>query len=254
MVMKFARFTKDSEVFSGVIVNDDIKAIKGDMFGEWEYSGQLFSVDEVKLLAPLVPNQIIGIGVNYVGTIDDLPTTLPKVPVFFFKPLTTVIGPEEEIIIPNAIDQVVFESELAIVIGKNAKHVAEENVFDYVFGYTIGNDVTAPQFFSKDGTRTLGKSFDTFTPLGPFIETELDPFKVVVEARVNHIEKQNSATECMIVPIRKMISYLSSVMTLKKGDVILTGTPLGAEFVGPGSIVECKINEIGTLRNPFVSA
>ncbi|MFC0274385.1 fumarylacetoacetate hydrolase family protein [Metabacillus herbersteinensis] len=252
--MKFARFAKDSEVFYGVITNGIIKVIKGDMFGEWENTDQLFSANEVKYLAPLEPNQIIGIGVNYVGKVEDLPTTLPEVPVFFFKPLTTIIGPEEEIVIPAAIDHVKFESELAIIIGKNAKNVAEEDVLDYVFGYTIGNDVTAPQYFSEDGTRTIGKSFDTFTPLGPFIETKLDPFNVKIEARVNNVEMQNSATELMIVPIRKMISYLSSVMTLKKGDVILTGTPLGAEFVGAGDIIECEIKEIGTLRNTFVSA
>jgi 2-keto-4-pentenoate hydratase/2-oxohepta-3-ene-1,7-dioic acid hydratase in catechol pathway len=127
-------------------------------------------------------------------------------------------------------------------------------VLDYVFGYTVGNDVTAPQFFHQDGHWTIGKSFDTFTPLGPVIETELDPLAVKVEARLNGVEKQNSATELMIIPIRRMVSYLTKVMTLKPGDVILTGSPIGAEFVGAGDTIECKIKEIGTLRNSFVLA
>jgi 2-keto-4-pentenoate hydratase/2-oxohepta-3-ene-1,7-dioic acid hydratase in catechol pathway len=251
--MKFARFKVNETVYIGVISEDAIKAIKGDLFGDWEYTGEEFSKSDVKLLAPLQPKQIIGIGANYVSQLEDLPSELPEIPVFFFKPVTSVIGPEDEIIIPEGIDQVKFESELAVVIGKEAKNVPESEVLDYIFGYTVGNDVTAPQFFHQDGHWTIGKSFDTFTPLGPVIETELDPLNVRVEARLNDVEKQNSHTELMIVPLRKMISYLTKVMTLKPGDVILTGSPLGAEFVGEGNVIECEIKEIGTLRNTFVT-
>ncbi|MDN3016108.1 fumarylacetoacetate hydrolase family protein [Paenibacillus sp. BSR1-1] len=252
--MKFTRFTQGSTVYSGVLTENTIQEIKGDIFGEWEYTGNIFSLADVTLLSPLQPNQIIGIGANYVSKREDLPAELPEIPVFFFKPTSSVIGPEEEIVIPTGIEQVKFESELAIVIGKEAKNVPESEVLDYVFGYTIGNDVTAPQFFHQDGHWTIGKSFDTFTPLGPVIETELDPFAVKVEAKLNSVEKQNSATELMIIPIRRMLSYLTKVMTLKPGDVILTGSPVGAEFVGAGEIIECEIKEIGTLRNSFVLA
>ncbi|MFC3883612.1 fumarylacetoacetate hydrolase family protein [Bacillus songklensis] len=252
--MKFTRFTVNAEVYTGVITDGAIKEIKGDIFGDWEYTGQTFSQSEVKLLAPLEPNQIIGIGANYVSKVEDLPGELPEMPVFFFKPTSSVIGPEEDIVIPEGINQVKFESELAIVIGKEAKNVPESEVLDYVFGYTVGNDVTAPQYFHQDGHWTIGKSFDTFTPLGPVIETELDPFNVNVEAKLNEVEKQNSATELMIIPIRKMVSYLTNVMTLKPGDVILTGSPVGAELVGAGDVIECEIKEIGTLRNTFVAA
>ncbi|MEH7480776.1 fumarylacetoacetate hydrolase family protein [Neobacillus drentensis] len=245
--MKFTRFTHDASTHLGVITEDIIKEIKGDIFGEWEYSGNTFSIVDVTLLAPLKPNQIIGIGANYVSKIEGRPTELPEIPVFFFKPTSSVIGPEEEIMIPEGIEQVKFESELAIIIGKEAKNVSESEVLDYVFGYTVGNDVTAPQFFHQDGHWTIGKSFDTFTPLGPVIETELDPFSVKVEAKLNEVEKQNSSTELMIIPIRRMIAYLTNVMTLKPGDVILTGSPVGAEFVGAGDTIECKIKEIGTL-------
>jgi 2-keto-4-pentenoate hydratase/2-oxohepta-3-ene-1,7-dioic acid hydratase in catechol pathway len=249
--MKFARFKVNEEVYTGVINENIIKEINGDLFGDWDYTGKEFHKDDTKLLAPLEPTQIIGIGANFVSKLEDLPSELPEIPVFFFKPATSVIGPEDEIIIPEGIQQVKFESELAVVIGKEAKNVPESEVLNYIFGYTIGNDVTAPQFFHQDGHWTIGKSFDTFTPLGPVIETELDPFNVIVEASLNGVEKQNSHAELMIVPLRKMISYLSKVMTLKPGDVILTGSPLGAELVGEGDVIECEIKEIGTLRNTF---
>ncbi|MFS0638651.1 fumarylacetoacetate hydrolase family protein [Mesobacillus foraminis] len=252
--MKFARFTVDSAPHTGILEGDTIREIKGDPFTNWTYTGNVFLSSQVKFLAPLEPNQIVGIGANYVAKVEEIPEELPAIPVFFFKPVSSVIGPEEDIIIPEGIEQVKFESELAIVIGREAKNVPESEVLDYVFGYTVGNDVTAPQFFRQDGHWTIGKAFDTFTPLGPVIETELDPFAIKVEARLNGTEKQNSATDLMIIPIRKMISYLSSVMTLKPGDVILTGSPLGAEMVQAGDVIECEIKEIGTLKNTFVTA
>lgn len=252
--MKFARFVIGGNVCTGVVTDDIIREISGDLFTDWEYTGKVFPKQDVTFLAPLVPNEIIGIGANYVAKKEDLPEVLPEIPVFFFKPSSSVIGPDEEIVIPNGIEQVKFESELAVIIGKEAKHVSEEEVLDYVFGYTIANDVTAPQFFHQDGHWTIGKAFDTFTPLGPVIETELDPFNIRVTARLNGVEKQNSPTELMIISIRKMISYLTNVMTLKPGDVILTGSPVGAELVGPGDVIECEIKEIGTLRNTFVLA
>lgn len=252
--MKFTRFMVNSVLYKGIIEGETIREIKGNIFSDWTYTGNVFLPDQVKLLAPLEPKQIIGIGANYVAKVEEIPEELPAIPVFFFKPVSSVIGPEEEIIIPEGIEQVKFESELAIVIGKEAKNVPESAVLDYVFGYTVGNDVTAPQFFRHDGHWTIGKAFDTFTPLGPVIETELDPFAVRVEARLNGEKKQDSPTDLMIIPIRKMISYLSTVMTLKPGDVILTGSPMGAEMVDAGDVIECEIKEIGSLKNTFVTA
>ncbi|WP_175989443.1 fumarylacetoacetate hydrolase family protein [Bacillus sp. Marseille-Q1617] len=252
--MKFTRFQTGNEEYTGVLDGSSIKQIKGDIFSEWEYTGHVYAANEVKFLAPLEPNQIIGIGANFVSKKDELPESLPDIPVFFFKPASSVIGPEEDILIPENIDSVKFESELAVVIGKEAKNVGEGDILDYVFGYTVGNDVTAPQFFHEAGHWTIGKSFDTFTPIGPVIETELDPFTINVEARLNGEEKQNSPTDLMIVPIREMISYLTKVMTLKPGDVILTGSPAGAEMVGAGDVIECEIKEIGKLKNSFVAS
>ncbi|MEK3989841.1 fumarylacetoacetate hydrolase family protein [Robertmurraya sp. FSL R5-0851] len=252
--MKFARFAVDSKIYKGVISDDSINEIKGNIFENWEFTGLTFPLQEVHLLAPLEPNQVIGIGANYVAKAEDLPEELPEIPVFFFKPNSSVIGPEEKIIIPEGIDQVKFESELAVVMGREARNVSESEVLDYIFGYTIGNDVTAPQYFHQDGHWTIGKSFDTFTPLGPVIETELNPFHINVQASVNGIEKQNSPTSLMIISIQKMVSYLSKVMTLKPGDVILTGSPVGAELIGEGEFIECRIEGIGILRNTFVTS
>ncbi|MGG4489168.1 fumarylacetoacetate hydrolase family protein [Metabacillus idriensis] len=252
--MKFVRFKDQSAVYSGVLKDSEIKEIQGDIFRDWEYTGRSFQIEQVQLLAPILPNQIIGIGANYVSNKEDLPEVLPEIPVFFFKPTSSVIGPEENIVIPAGAKQVKFESELAIIIGKKAKNVPESDIMDYVFGFTVGNDVTAPAFFHGDGHWTIGKSFDTFTPLGPAIETELDPFNVNVEARLNGDLKQDSPTDLMIIPIRKMISYLTSVMTLSEGDVILTGSPVGAELVNTGDVIECEIKEIGILRNSFAEA
>ncbi|QIZ67614.1 fumarylacetoacetate hydrolase family protein [Geobacillus subterraneus] len=252
--MKFARFIAEGAIRAGVVSGEVIREIEGDMFAAWDYTGNVFRCDGVSFVAPLVPRHVIGIGANYVAAREQLPAELPDIPVFFFKPSSSVIGPEADIVIPNGISEVKFESELAVVIGKEAKQVSEDDVWAYIFGYTVANDVTAPQFFHSDGHWTVGKSFDTFTPLGPVIETELDPRSVAVKARVNGEEKQNSPTELMIISISKMISYLSYVMTLQPGDVILTGSPVGAEFVGPGTVIECEVDGIGTLRNTFVAA
>ncbi|WP_070121310.1 fumarylacetoacetate hydrolase family protein [Bacillus marinisedimentorum] len=249
--MKFIRFTagQETEIRTGVLENNSVREISGDMFGDWEYTGTNFPGDEVTLKAPLEPNQVIGIGANFVASKDDLPDELPEIPVFFYKPVSSVIGPETPIEIPAALEEVKFESELAVVIGKEAKNVDEKDVEDYIFGYTVGNDVTAPQYFHKDGHWTVGKSFDTFTPLGPVIETELDPAEVKVESSLNGEKKQDSHVSLMIVPMANMVSYLSKVMTLKPGDVILTGSPLGAEFLKDGDRIECTIEGIGTLAN-----
>jgi 2-keto-4-pentenoate hydratase/2-oxohepta-3-ene-1,7-dioic acid hydratase in catechol pathway len=252
--MKFARFSHKDEVHYGVVTGDDISVIEGDLYHEWSYTGEVLPLEQVELLAPAVPSKIIGIGANYVGNAEERPEELPEIPVFFFKPSSSVVGPEAEIVIPDLVDEVKFESELAVVIGKETRNVAEEDVLDHIFGYTIGNDVTAPQFFHEDGHWTVGKSFDTFTPIGPYIETELDPSQVSVKADINGVETQNSPTNLMIVPLTHMVSYLSKVMTLEPGDCILTGSPLGAHFVKNQDVIECKIDEIGILKNLAVKS
>ncbi|MBM7552090.1 fumarylacetoacetate hydrolase family protein [Thalassobacillus pellis] len=252
--MKFVRF-KDKhqqQLRQGILTDGEIKEISGNMFHKWDYTGEHFSQEEVDLAAPLEPNQVIGIGANYVAKKEDLPEKGPDMPVFFFKPNSSVIGPGESIQLPETIDEVKFESELAVVIGKEAASIREEEVFDYIFGYTVANDVTAPQYFHEDGHWTLGKSFDTFTPLGPVIETEFDADSAEIQAVHNGEKKQDSPTNLMIVTTQRMIAYLSNVMTLKPGDVILTGSPVGAEFLKENDEIECKIAGIGSLKNKVV--
>ncbi|WP_270182194.1 fumarylacetoacetate hydrolase family protein [Alkalihalobacillus sp. CinArs1] len=252
--MKFARFSYQNKTSFGVVERNTLKVIDGNPFSDWNYSGEQVPLDHAELLSPVTPQKVIGIGANYVEKKEALPEELPEIPVFFLKPTSSIIGPEAPVSIPEGLDEVKFESELAVVIGKEAKNIEKEDVLDHIFGYTIGNDVTAPQFFHSDGHWTLGKAFDTFTPLGPVIETDLDPSKVFVKAEVNGEQKQNSPTECMIVPLKEMISYLSKVMTLHTGDVILTGSPLGAHFVKHGDVVKCTIDEIGDLTNSIASS
>ncbi|MEC5423180.1 fumarylacetoacetate hydrolase family protein [Virgibacillus sp. C22-A2] len=249
--MKFARFTKqnETEILQGVVTDNGIQQIKGDIFSDWKHTDLIHNPEELELLAPLTARHVIGIGANYVGKIEDLPSELPEIPVFFYKPLSSVIGSGKPIVIPAKIDEVKFESELAVVIGKRTSNISEEEVADHIFGYTIANDVTAPQFFHEAGHWMVGKSFNTFTPLGPYIETELDPDKIRVEAYLNGNKKQDSGTALMIVSMKKMIAYLSSVMTLEAGDVILTGSPLGAEMMKDGDEISCEIAGIGELRN-----
>lgn len=252
--MKFVRFAmKDvSGIRQGLLTSVGINEISGDIFNTWKYTGETYLEDQVQLLSPIKPNQIIGIGANFVADKKDLPENTPEMPVFFFKSLSSVTGPESEIKIPDSIEEVKFESEIAVVIGKEAAKIKEENVNDYIFGYTVGNDVTAPQYFHEDGHWTLGKSFNTFTPLGPVIETDFDPSTASIVAIHNGTKKQDSKTDLMIVSIKKMISYLSNVMTLMPGDVILTGSPIGAEFLKDSDEIECRIEGIGSLKNSVV--
>ncbi|CDQ41977.1 MULTISPECIES: fumarylacetoacetate hydrolase family protein [Virgibacillus] len=248
--MKFARFkTNDRRILQGIVDKDYVQQISGDLFTEWSYTGESYEMEEIELLAPLTPKHIIGIGANYVSQTTDLPDQLPDMPVFFYKPISSVIGSNRSIIIPKNCGEVKFEAELAVVIGKQASNINENEVTDYIFGYTVANDVTAPQFFHEAGHWTIGKSFDSFTPLGPYIETELDPDEIKVEAYLNGQKKQDSSTKLMIFSMRQMVAYLSNVMTLQPGDIILTGSPVGAEMMKDGDEISCEIAEIGILRN-----
>ncbi|WP_404458921.1 fumarylacetoacetate hydrolase family protein [Oceanobacillus kapialis] len=252
--MKFIRYSLDNQVFQGILENDRITQISGDLLNIWNKTDVIYQLNEVKLLAPVLPKQIIGIGANYVAIEEERPIEPVQHPVFFFKPVSSVIGPTDNIVIPKQVDQVKFEAELAVVIGKEIKNLqAGDDVAPYIFGHTVANDVTAPDLFHSDGHWTIGKAFDTCTPLGPVIETDLDWRNVRIVASVDGVRKQDSPTGFMIVSIPEMIIYLSQVMTLNPGDILLTGSPVGAEMVGPGSAVDCSIKEVGTLHNKVIS-
>ena len=206
-------------------------------------------LDRVRLHAPVVPGKIIAVGRNYVEHAREQNVDVPEIPLLFLKPPTTVIGPGAKIILPPQSKQVEHEAELAVVIGKRGRWIQAEEAFDYVMGYTAANDVTARDLQRRDGQWTRGKGFDTFLPLGPWIDTEFDPSDALVRCRVNGEMRQMGSTREMVFSIPQLIAFISSVMTLEPGDVILTGTPAGIGPLVDGDTVEVEVDGIGALRN-----
>jgi 2-keto-4-pentenoate hydratase/2-oxohepta-3-ene-1,7-dioic acid hydratase in catechol pathway len=248
--VKFTRFTVAgvAEILSGIIEGSTVKEFTGDLFGARTLTGRTFPLSDVRFQAPLVPRHIIGIGKNFAAEGAEKPP-VPEMPILFFKPLGTVVGPEEPVLLPRGTEEIRFESELAVIIGKPAKDLEPAEVDGVIFGYTVANDLGAFQYFHPEGHWTIGKAFDTFCPLGPVLETEFDYRTARIQAAVNGIGKQDSLMERIITPIDVMISYISRFMTLMPGDVILTGTPAGSEAVRDGDVVDCYIEGIGHLRN-----
>lgn len=210
----------------------------------------LFAVDEVSLLAPVVPSKIVCVGRNYREHAAELGNKMPDEPLLFLKAPSAVIGSDEQIVLPAASQQVEHEGELGVVIGRHARKISSsEDPLSYVFGYTCVNDVTARDLQRKDVQFTRGKSFDTFCPVGPWIETDIDPSNVAVETRLNGEVKQKGNTADMAFPVTFLIRYISEIMTLYPGDLIATGTPAGVSRMKPGDTVEVEVQGIGVLRN-----
>src|SRR6185503_13350343 len=217
---------------------------------EFMDSGPPLPLAEVKLLAPVKPSKIVCVGRNYREHAAELGNKMPDEPLLFLKAPSAVIGPDDRIELPSASQQVEHEGELGVVIGRTARNISEnEDVRRYVFGYTCVNDVTARDLQRKDVQFTRGKSFDTFCPVGPWIETEINPANVAVETRLNGEVKQKGNTADMAFPVAFLIRYISDIMTLYPGDLIATGTPAGVSRMKPGDTVEVEVNGIGILRN-----
>lgn len=259
--MKIARFQKDNVVSYGILKGGEITRLTGDIFANYKETNEKYIVDKVKILAPVSPPNIIAIGLNYKTHADESKVKYPSAPVVFIKTTNTVIGPVEDIVLPEmASDEVDYEAELAIVIKKMAKNISEEDALNYVFGYTCGNDVSARDCQLKHDTQwARGKSFDTFCPLGPCIETEMAPDNVFIKLKLNGEIMQDSNTSHMIFSCRALVSYISRCMTLLPGTVIMTGTPGGVGFsrkppvfLKPGDKVEVEIQNIGVLVNNVV--
>ena len=228
-------------------LNDDYK------FGndvEYLNNGDSLPLSEVKLLAPVVPSKIVCVGRNYLEHAAELGNKLPDEPLLFLKAPSSLIGSGDKIVLPPASQQVEHEGELGVVIGRVASKLSSsDDPLSYVFGYTCVNDVTARDLQRKDVQFTRGKSFDTFCPVGPWIETEIDPRSVVVETRVNGEVKQKGNTADMAFPVAFLIRYISEIMTLYPGDLIATGTPAGVSRMKRGDTVEVEVAGIGVLRN-----
>jgi 2-keto-4-pentenoate hydratase/2-oxohepta-3-ene-1,7-dioic acid hydratase in catechol pathway len=257
--MKIARFNAGGTVSYGIIEGETVRATEGLPWESLKPTGQEYPLSSVKLLAPVLPPDIIAIGVNYKGHADELGHDYPPAPVIFIKASSSVTGPGESIMLPKmAPNEVDSEAELVIVIGKTCRRVGEDEALDYVLGYTCGNDVSARDAQMKQDIQwARAKSFDTFCPLGPWIETELDPDNVAIRQVLSGKVMQSSNTNDMIFPCRKLVSYCSQFATLRPGTVIMTGTPPGVGvgrnpqiFMKPGDTVCVEIEGIGTLKNP----
>jgi 2-keto-4-pentenoate hydratase/2-oxohepta-3-ene-1,7-dioic acid hydratase in catechol pathway len=249
--MKHVRFTtaNDDAIRNGIIEGNQIRECTGVIFQSVKVTDRLYPLDQVVLLAPLIPRHIIGIGKNFVPE-GALKPDVPDMPVLFFKPSTTVIGPNEPIVLLPNMKNTKFESELAVIIGKEAKRILPADVDNYIFGYTVANDVGASDYYHPDGHWAIGKSFDTFCPLGPWIDTEFDIHHTRIRSHLNGIKKQDSSLEQMIMPINQIVSYISHFMSLMPGDVILTGTPAGAVELQDGDLIECMVEGLGSISNP----
>ena len=230
------------------------KAYRSDPFDGIVESGQEIALKDVTLLAPCEPTKIVAIGINYAPHAKELDFQIPPVPLIFLKPPSSVIGPGEAIILPEMSQQVDYEGELAVIIGRKTKNISEEKALEAVFGYSCINDVTARDLQKKDVQFTRSKSFDTFAPLGPCIETELNPGGVDVKSYVNSELRQNGNTFQMIRSVPELIAFISQIMTLYPGDVIATGTPAGVGPLKHGDTVSVEIAEIGTLSNCVYSS
>ncbi len=252
--MRLVRFALGDRESYGVLKGEAISPIQETPFRETLKTGELIPLDNVNLLAPCEPSKIIALGLNYQDHAAEFGRQVPDEPLIFLKPSTSVIGPEADIIYPQMSRRVDYEAELAVIIGKTARRVKEENALEYVLGYTCFNDVTARDLQKKDGLFTRAKGFDTFAAMGPWIETGIDdPDNLIVEAYLNGEPRQHSSTNNMVFGVHRLISFISQVMTLLPGDVIATGTPAGVGPMRPGDVVEVRVEGIGTLRNRVVA-
>ncbi|NYD65687.1 fumarylacetoacetate hydrolase family protein [Agromyces atrinae] len=256
--MKIARFSHGESIAFGVIDEEehDLVVLKSDpMFAGYDPTGERVPLAEAKLLAPVIPrSKVIGVGRNYRDHAAEFGNEAPAEPLLFLKPNTSVVGPNDAIVLPALSSHVDFEGELAVIIGSIAKNVRVEDAASVVFGYTIANDVTARDLQKSDAQWTRAKGFDSFCPLGPVIETDLDLAGESVETRVNGELKQSGPLTDMVHSVAEIIAYASAVFTLLPGDVILTGTPAGVGPLASGDSVAITIPGIGTLTNPVRSA
>jgi 2-keto-4-pentenoate hydratase/2-oxohepta-3-ene-1,7-dioic acid hydratase in catechol pathway len=256
-VVRIARFVHPGGIAWGVVEGQQgaslqaltLAAIKDHPMGPIEFTGERFAIGDVRLLAPILPSKVLAIGRNYADHAKEMGNDVPERPLIFLKPSTSVIGTHDVIRLPADSDEVEHEAELALVVGKVAKDVPRENALDVIFGYTCANDVTARDQQRADGQFTRAKGYDSFCPIGPWIETSFDPSAVRVQALVNGEIKQDGNTRDMVFDVATIVSFMSHVMTLVPGDVILTGTPAGVGRIADGDTVTIAIDGIGELTN-----
>lgn len=259
--MRIARFSIDGNVAFGAVEGESppgttdglvLDIIKGIPFADFELSGTKVPLSKVRLLPPVLPNKVVGIGRNYADHARELGNEVPDVPVAFFKPSTSVIGPGDAIAYPSFSQEVHYEAELAVVIGRMCREVPRERARDVILGYTCANDVTARDVQQREKQWARAKGFDSSCPLGPWVETDLDPSDLTIQCTVNGEQRQLGRTTDMVRSIEDLIVHISEAMTLLPGDVILTGTPAGVGPLNVGDEVAVTIEGIGTLTNRVI--
>ena len=252
--MKIVRMKAGDDIAYGVADTEGVVVYKGSPFVAWEPTENVVPWPSVSLLSPVIPTKVLCVGKNYEDHVDEMGGEIPEEPLIFMKPATAVIGQNAAVIHPRTSKEVHHEAELAVVISRPARNISAEDASLYIFGYTAANDVTARDLQKKDAQWTRAKGFDTFCPLGPAIETELDPLeRLAVICRVNGEVRQAGFTSDMIFGVAEILEYITAFTTLLPGDVVLTGTPAGASKVEPGDVMEVEIDGIGTLTNRLVS-
>ncbi|MFM6981336.1 MAG: fumarylacetoacetate hydrolase family protein [Microbacteriaceae bacterium] len=249
--MKIARFTDGAGPRYGIIDDTDIVVLSGHpLIDGYDTTGERVPLESARLLAPVIPSKVVCVGMNYPEHVAEMHHDGPTTPLVFLKPSTAVVGPGDPIVIPPIEGRIVHEGELAVVISRVAHRLTADNWQDYVWGYTIGNDVSARDAMFADGQWARAKGFDTFCPLGPWIETDLDPQNVEISTFVDGEPRRHGNTKDMIHPIAEIMTYVTNAFTLLPGDVILTGTPAGLGGFLDGQTVDITIPGIGTLSNP----
>ena len=253
--MRIIRFkNKSDEIQCGWIYQEKVGLIQGNPFGEFRRFDANLLLSDLELVLPCQPSKIVAIGRNYPEHVAEMNDDLPTYPLIFMKPPSALITNGEAILIPAQSKRVEHEAELAIVVGKKAKNLDQKNVSEAIYGYTIANDVTARDLQELDGQWTRAKGFDTFCPLGPWIDTEFDSSDAMISCHVNNALRQMTSTKDMIFNPRQLMIYVSSIMTLYPGDLILTGTPAGVGPLVNGDMVTVHIDGLGTLVNPVRKA
>ncbi|MFJ7153740.1 fumarylacetoacetate hydrolase family protein [Streptomyces sp. NPDC101118] len=255
--MRIARFSIDGNVAFGAVEGSApdelvLDIIKGIPFADFELSGTKVPLSKVRLLPPVLPSKVVAIGRNYAEHAAELGNEVPEVPVAFFKPSTSVVGPGDPIAYPSFSNELHHEAELAVVIGRMCREVPRERVKDVVLGYTCANDVTARDVQQREKQWARAKGFDSACPLGPWIETDLDPGDLTIQCTVNGVQRQLGRTSDMVRSVEDLIAHVSEAMTLLPGDVVLTGTPAGVGPLNVGDEVAVTIEGIGTLTNKVI--
>lgn len=256
--MKVARFEHSGQLGYGILdeeTNEFVKLFGDPLYVGFETTDERIPVGDVKVLAPFIPrSKVVAFGRNYAAHAEEMGNEVPGEPLMFLKPNTSVIGPDQPIILPVQSEQVEHEVELAVVIGSIARNVPAKDAAQVIFGYSVANDVTARDLQKRDGQWSRAKGFDSFCPVGPYVETDFDTREGSIECRVNGEVRQRGDLSLAERSVGTLIEYASSIFTLLPGDILLTGTPAGVGTLNHGDVVECEIAGLGTLRNPVIGS